>query len=130
MMQVTKTEEVFDKSLRIVSTSGTPSSGAPTAASARSMAGWAIFTPEDNMMVFLKEADNRKNLYQFTLAADWYAPQTVAERLFLLRHDYPDRIGEHEPRRGAIFSTRSCKRQRGISSYSGESPDGRAGSSP
>ena len=41
------------------------------------------------MMVFLKEADNRKNLYQFTLAADWYAPQTVAERLFLLRHNYP-----------------------------------------
>ena len=41
------------------------------------------------MMVFLKEADNRKNLYQFTLAADWYAPQTVAERLFLLNHNYP-----------------------------------------
>ena len=40
-------------------------------------------------MVFLREADNGKNLHQFTLAADWCAPQTPAERLYLLRHDFP-----------------------------------------
>jgi hypothetical protein len=52
--------------------------------------GWAIFTPEDNVMVFLKQADNGKNLYQFTLAADMsYQPDAAVERLVLLGHDYP-----------------------------------------
>ncbi|MGH6677547.1 MAG: hypothetical protein ACREDL_01065 [Bradyrhizobium sp.] len=41
-------------------------------------------------MVFLKEADNGKNLYQFTLAADMSCmPGAAVERLVFLRHDYP-----------------------------------------
>jgi hypothetical protein len=40
--------------------------------------------------VFLKQADNGKNLYQFTLAADMsYQPDATVERLVLLGHDYP-----------------------------------------
>jgi len=79
MMPVTKTEEVFDKNLLDKIEKWDRRSGGPTAAKRTIYAGWAIFTPEDNIMVFLKEADNRKNLYQFTLATEWYAPQTVAK---------------------------------------------------
>ena len=89
MMEVTKTEEVFDKNLLDKIDKWDPEERRANCRKRTVYAGWAIFTPEDNMMVFLKEADNRKNLYQFTLAAEWYAPQTVAERLFLLRHNYP-----------------------------------------
>jgi hypothetical protein len=89
MMMVTKTDEVFDKNLLDKIDKWDPEERRANCRKRTIYAGWAIFTPEDNMMVFLKEADNRKNLYQFTLAADWYAPQTVAERLFLLRHNYP-----------------------------------------
>ena len=100
-MTVTKTEEVFDKNLLDKIGKWDPKERRANCRKRTVYAGWAIFTPEDNMLVFLKEADSRKNLYQFTLAADWYAPRTVAERLFLLKHNYPVRIGEHEPRRGA-----------------------------
>jgi hypothetical protein len=89
MMTVTKTEEVFDKNLLDKIDKWDPEERRANCRKRTVYAGWVIFTPEDNMMVFLKEADNRKNLYQFTLAADWYAPQTVAERLFLLKHNYP-----------------------------------------
>jgi hypothetical protein len=52
--------------------------------------GWAIFTPEDNVMAFLKQADTGRNLYQFTLAADkFYEPGASVEQLILLHHDYP-----------------------------------------
>lgn len=52
--------------------------------------GWAIFTPEDNVMAFLKQADTGRNLYQFTLAADkFYEPGAPVEQLILLHHDYP-----------------------------------------
>ena len=88
-MLVTKTEEAFDKNLLDKIDKWDPEERRANCRKRTVYAGWAVFTPEDNMMVFLKEDDNRKNLYQFTLAADWYAPQTVAERLFLLRHNYP-----------------------------------------
>ncbi|MBI1181523.1 MAG: hypothetical protein GC201_13285 [Alphaproteobacteria bacterium] len=89
MMPVTHTEEAFDRNLLDKIDGWDPEERRRHCRKRTVYAGWAIFTPEDNVMVFLKEAGNGKNLYQFTLAADWYAPQTHAGRLFLLRHDYP-----------------------------------------
>jgi hypothetical protein len=89
LLLVTKSEEAFEKSLLEKASTWNPEERREHCRKRTLYAGWAIFTPEDNMMVFLKEKDNGKNLYQFTLAADWYAPDTVVERLFLLRHQYP-----------------------------------------
>lgn len=52
--------------------------------------GWAIFTPEETVMILLKEENSGRNLYQFTLAADMsFAEGADVDRLVMLRHDYP-----------------------------------------
>lgn len=52
--------------------------------------GWAILTPEDNLLFYLKKERNGMNRYYFTIASElsiWTdAPQT---RLVLLHHDFP-----------------------------------------
>jgi hypothetical protein len=89
VMEVTNTEEVFDRKLLDQADKWDPQERRDHCRKRTLYKGWAVFTPEGNVMVFLRETDNGKNLHQFTLAADWYAPQTLAERLFLLRHEYP-----------------------------------------
>lgn len=90
MMQVTKTEERYSARVKDEYDGWTPEQRREWRRSRTLYGGWAIFTPEDNVMVFLKEADNGKNLYQFTLAADMsYMPGSAVERLVFLRHDYP-----------------------------------------
>jgi hypothetical protein len=90
MMQVTKTEERYNAQFKDEYEGWTPEQRRDRRRSRTLYGGWAIFTPEDNVMVFLKEVDNGKNLYQFTLAADLsYAPESAVERLVLLHHDYP-----------------------------------------
>ncbi len=90
MMQVTKTEERYNAQFKDEYDGWTPEQRRERRRSRTLYGGWAIFTPEDNVMVFLKEADNGKNLYQFTLAADMtYTPKSTVERLVLLHHDYP-----------------------------------------
>ncbi len=78
-------------------------------------------------MVFLKEADNGKNLYQFTLAADMsYQPGATVERLVLLRHDYPIELEDtnrDDPRNAARDPARDGEEHR---SSSGGSRSGRA----
>lgn len=52
--------------------------------------GWAVVTPEDNLLFFMKDAENGRNRYYFTLAADivsWNADP--AKQFFLLDHDFP-----------------------------------------
>jgi len=89
MMMVTMTTEVFDREM-LDKIGGWDAEERRGNRKKRTVyAGWAIFTPEENMLVFLRESDADKNLHQFTLAADWYAPETEAERLFMLRHEYP-----------------------------------------
>jgi hypothetical protein len=90
LMEVTNTEEVFDKKLLSQADKWDPEERRDHCRKRTVYAGWAIFTPEGNVMVFLREAaNNGKNLHQFTLAADWCAPGTLTERLYLLRHDFP-----------------------------------------
>lgn len=89
VMEVTNTEEVFDKKLLEQADKWEPQDRRKHCNRHTLYGGWAIFTPEGNVLVFLREPGSGKNLHQFTLAADWCAPQTPAETLYLLRHDYP-----------------------------------------
>jgi hypothetical protein len=90
LMQVVKTEEYYPASAKDEYDKWTLEQRRERRLTRTLYGGWAIFTPEDNVMVFLKQADNGKNLYQFTLAADMsYSPDAAVERLVLLGHDYP-----------------------------------------
>ena len=70
--------------------------------------GWAILTPEDNLLMFLKNERNGRNCYYLTVASDLsHASQNPVQRLMLLRHDYPLELEEgKEPepeRRSAVL---------------------------
>lgn len=60
----------------------------------RSAEGWAVLTPEDSLLFFMKDRPYGRNHY-WTLAADadLWADGPVG-RLLLLRHDYPAELGE------------------------------------
>ena len=65
--------------------------------------GWAILTPEDNFLLFLKEEGVGKNRYFLTLESDLdHARPVPISKLSFLEHDYPletpaDRIvGEND----------------------------------
>lgn len=56
--------------------------------------GWAVLTPEDSLLFFMKDRPYGRNHY-WTLAADadlW--SEGPVGRLLLLRHDYPAELGE------------------------------------
>jgi hypothetical protein len=60
--------------------------------------GWAILTPEDNLLMFLKKERSGHNCYYLTVAAEnWHSLQQPAAALALLRHDYPIETHEGEP---------------------------------
>jgi hypothetical protein len=60
--------------------------------------GWAILTPEDNLLMFLKKERSGHNCYYLTVAAEnWHSLQAPAATLALLRHDYPIETKEAEP---------------------------------
>jgi hypothetical protein len=60
--------------------------------------GWAILTPEDNLLMFLKNERNGENCYYLTVASErWHALQTPVNGLALLRHDYPLESEDDEP---------------------------------
>ncbi len=59
--------------------------------------GWAILTPEDNLLFFMKNEENARNRYYMTMAADvglWSgAPHN---QLVVLQHDYPFELEQGE----------------------------------
>jgi hypothetical protein len=60
--------------------------------------GWAILTPEGNLLMFLKKERTGHNCYYLTVASEnWHALQAPATGLVLLRHDYPIETNEGEP---------------------------------
>jgi hypothetical protein len=60
--------------------------------------GWAILTPEGNLLMFLKKERTGHNCYYLTVAAEnWHSLQAPAAALALLRHDYPIETNEGEP---------------------------------
>jgi hypothetical protein len=89
MMQVTMTEEVFDAKLEDKFDRWKPQERHECRNTLIHYGGWAIFTPEENVMLFLK-GPSQKNLYQFTLAADLeYRPEDPVQKLVLQHHHYP-----------------------------------------
>jgi hypothetical protein len=60
--------------------------------------GWAILTPEGNLLMFLKKERTGHNCYYLTVASEnWHALRAPATGLVLLRHDYPIETNEGEP---------------------------------
>jgi len=60
--------------------------------------GWAILTPEDNLLMFLKKERSGHNCYYLTVDAEnWHSLQAPAAALALLRHDYPIETTDGEP---------------------------------
>ncbi len=60
--------------------------------------GWGILTPEDNLLLFLKNERNGRNCYFLTVATDLsHASQSPVHGLALLRHDYPIESDDGEP---------------------------------
>jgi hypothetical protein len=60
--------------------------------------GWAILTPEDNLLMFLKDDRSGRNCYYMTVASDLsHASQTPVKGLALMRHDYPLEADDSEP---------------------------------
>lgn len=64
--------------------------------------GWAILTPENNLLMFLKNTRNRKNRYYFTLGTDIDAQNDeYASKLAFLQHEMP--IGMHKRETSQYF---------------------------
>jgi hypothetical protein len=61
-------------------------------------AGWAILTPENNLLIFLKKEHNAENCYYLTVAAEnWHALSAPVQALALLRHHYPFELDNGGP---------------------------------
>jgi hypothetical protein len=90
LMQATLIEDRYREKAAVEFDGLTPEERQKQRRSRTFYGGWAIFTPEETVMVFLKQASTARNLYQFTLAADMsLAAGADVDRLVLLRHDYP-----------------------------------------
>lgn len=62
--------------------------------------GWAILTPEDNLLIFLKKERNGTNRYYLTIASDLsHTPGSQVRRLMFLHHEYPLELeqGDNDP---------------------------------
>lgn len=58
----------------------------------RESRGWAIVTPEDNILFFMKDGPFRRNHY-WSMAGDLVTYQFERDRLALLYQDYPPEVG-------------------------------------
>ena len=62
--------------------------------------GWAVITPEDNILFFLKDQENGRNRYYFSLAlGEQLWSEGVLEELVLYDHSFPELLpGPQRPR--------------------------------
>ena len=89
LLQVVETEERFDR--KASSKRGTK----VRPNSCIKHGGWAILTPEDNLLFFLKNEIHGRNRYYFTMASDLvHWEERPITRLVLLRHDFPVELEE------------------------------------
>jgi len=90
LLQVLKTEEFYQMIAPEAYEEATPEQRRSVRESEVRYGGWAILTPEDNLLIFLKKEHNGLNRYYLTLASDLsHAPGSQVSRLVLLHHDYP-----------------------------------------
>lgn len=101
LIQVIETENSFDKGMACQFEEMTLEDRRKMRASQIKHSGWAILTPEDNLLFFLKSESSYLNRYYFTLALDLLAWQdSPMTQIYLLHHDFPLEIEEHEKQAG------------------------------
>jgi hypothetical protein len=109
LIQVVKTEESYPPGAAALIDGWSPAERREARTGYVFFGGWAAFTPEDNVFVFLKQERSGRNQYYFTLASDLtYLPEQPLRRLVFLQHDYPlepeARTGDNADNLGAILS--------------------------
>lgn len=100
LIQAVKSEEFFDRETVKDLAHWSPEQRRRERKSEIRYGGWAILTPEDNLLVFLKNQRNRRNRYCLMVASDLsHAPGSQVSRLVFLNHEYPLEIeeGENDP---------------------------------
>lgn len=90
LITVAKTEEYFDHGVADDFAEWSESERRSMRNSRIKYNGWALLTPEDNLMFFLKNERNGRNHYYFTLGSDFdHSENTPVTEMILLAHDYP-----------------------------------------
>ena len=68
--------------------------------------GWGIFTPEDNLLIFLKEDRSGKNRYYLALSTDIvHSGLGNLDTFTLLHHHFPHEIADGEPKKERVVKS-------------------------
>ena len=90
LMQVIETEDIYQHMASPVFDQWTPIDRKNYRDSHVKHGGWAILTPEDNLLFFLKDEATGRNRYYFTMALNLeHWSESPMTRLVLLHHDFP-----------------------------------------
>lgn len=90
LITIAKTEEYFDRAVADDLDGWSVSEQRVIRNNFVKSSGWAILTPEDNLIFFLKDEQNGRNQYYFTLGSDFdHTEDAPVTELVLLAHDYP-----------------------------------------
>lgn len=74
--------------------------GAPLSRSA--FAGWCVLTPQDTMMMFLKDGDTGRNHSYFAVSDIGVWNKSGRKHLYLMKHEYGFEIGQFAPAPGEL----------------------------
>lgn len=90
LVQVIETEDVYDQEVNPLFKAHSPWEHRAKRISSCKYGGWAILTPEQNLLFFMKEERTGMNRYYFTLFSDMTRKMDKPmNRLILMQHDYP-----------------------------------------
>ena len=89
LIQAVQVDEFYDPSLNTVRGMKRDARDKARTKPRKQYGGWAVLTPEDTLLLFMKDALYLRNHYYFTLASDLSrASEKPVERLTCLYHDY------------------------------------------
>lgn len=89
LIQVVQTDDFFEPSVIAVRSMSAKQREKVRRGPRRKYGGWAILTPEDTLMVFMKEENYHRNHYYFVLGTDLSrATEAPVKFLSCLYHDY------------------------------------------
>ena len=98
LIQVVETEEIYEEAAVAEFDEWSPQQRKEQRNSIIKHGGWAVLTPEDNLMFFMKKEHNGMNRYYFTMATDLnHWSEEPMTQIVLLFHDFPLEIkGSHK----------------------------------
>lgn len=103
LMQVVETEDSYGVAAAMLFEHGTPADLKANRDYRVKHGGWAILTPEDNLLFFLKNEEYGKNRYYLTMALDLqHWSEAPITRLVLLHHDFPVELEESDAGRESL----------------------------